>query len=103
LLHRASGALTLTPLYDLMCTLRYGDNRLAMCIDNIQRTDRVTADRIVNEAVGWGMSRERAVASIDELLDDAPKAMAAARAETADLPDDMFATVERQLSKLRST
>jgi serine/threonine-protein kinase HipA len=103
LLHRTSGALTLTPLYDLMCTLHYGDNRLAMYIDNVQRTDRVTADRIVNEAAGWGMSRERAVATIDELLDKAPKAMAAARAETADLPDDMFATVERQLSKLQST
>jgi serine/threonine-protein kinase HipA len=103
LLHHASGALTLTPLYDLMCTLQYGDDLLAMYIDDVRRTDRVTLDRLVNESVTWGMSRERALATIHELLDEAPKAMEAARAQTLGLPADMFATVGRQLSKLRST
>ena len=103
LLHHASGALTLTPAYDLTCTLHYGDNRLAMYIDTVQRMDRVTAERIANEAARWGMSREQAVATIEDVVARAPAAMTAARAETPALPDDMIATVERQLKRLRST
>ncbi len=100
LLHHASGALTLTPLYDLMCTLHYGDNRLAMYIDTVQRTDRVTAKRIANEAVSWGMSRDRAVSTIDGILDRASAAMAAAARQTPRLPREIYATVEGQLSRL---
>ena len=40
LLHHVNGALTLTPLYDLMCTLYYGDDQLAMYVDNVHRTNR---------------------------------------------------------------
>jgi serine/threonine-protein kinase HipA len=102
LLHHPSGALTLTPLYDLMCTLHYGDNGLAMYIDSVQRTDRVTAARIANEAVRWGMSRERAMATIADVLDRAPATMVTARKQTPGLPRELFATVERQLALLRS-
>jgi serine/threonine-protein kinase HipA len=102
LLHHPSGALTLTPLYDLMCTLHYGDNRLAMYVDTVQRTDRVTAERIVNEAMNWGMSRERAVSTVDDILERAPAAMSAAREETPHLPLELYATVQDQLSQLRS-
>ena len=56
LLHHASGGLTLAPLYDLMCTLHYEDDRLAMYVDGVRRTDRVTAQRMVNEVVRWGVS-----------------------------------------------
>jgi serine/threonine-protein kinase HipA len=101
LLHHASGALTLTPLYDLMCTLHYGDNRLAMYVDTVQRTDRVSAERIANEAVGWGMSRERAVTTISDVLDRAPAAMSAARKQTPRLPKELYATVEAQHARLR--
>lgn len=102
LLHHASGALTLTPLYDLMCTQHYGDDRLAMYIDTVQTTSRVTAERIANEAVRWGISRERASATISDILDRAPAAMAAAREET-DVPSEMVATIERQLDQLLTT
>lgn len=102
LLHHASGALTLTPLYDLMCTQHYGDDRLAMYIDTVQTTSRVTAERIANEAVRWGISRERASATIGDILDRAPAAMAAAREET-DVPSEMVATIERQLDQLLTT
>lgn len=102
LLHHASGSLTFTPLYDLMCTLHYGDDRLAMYIDTVQRIDRVTAARIANEAVTWGMSRERAARTIDDILRRAPAAMSATRKETAGLPKELYATVERQLAQLRS-
>ncbi len=103
LLHHTTGALTLAPLYDLMCTLRYGDNRLAMYIDTVQRIDRVTAARITNEAVRWGMSRELAAETVDDLLDRAPTAIAAARDETPGAPDEIIATIKRQLAQLRST
>lgn len=102
LLHQSSGALTLTPLYDLMCTLHYGDNRLAMYIDTVRRTDRVTAERIANEAVSWGMTRERAMSIVNDILDRAPAAMSAAREQTAGLPRELYATVQRQLARLRS-
>lgn len=102
LLHQASGALTLAPLYDLMSTLYYGDNRLAMYIDSVQRTDRVTAQRIASDAVRWGMPRERARETIGSLLDGAPAAMAAAREETDGVPKDLVSTIERQLAQLRS-
>ncbi len=101
LLHHPSGALTLTPLYDLMCTLHHGDNRLAMYIDAVQRTERVTTERIANEAVSWGMSRAHVVSAIDDILDRAPAAMTAAREQTSHLPDELYATVQGQLSQLR--
>jgi serine/threonine-protein kinase HipA len=43
LLHHPSGALGLAPLYDLMSTLYYGDERLAIYIDSVQRMRWVTA------------------------------------------------------------
>ena len=103
LLHSASGSLTLTPLYDLMCTLRYGDDRLAMYIDNVHRTDRVTVEWIVNESVRWGMGRTAATEIVQDLVDRAPAAIAAARHETSGLPEEIVSTVERQLAQLRSS
>lgn len=101
LLHHASGALTLAPLYDLLCTLHHGDDRLAMYVDNVHRTNRVTAGRITNEAVGWGFSRARAMAIIDGVLEKAPAAIAAARDETERVPEDLVAAVDGQLEALR--
>ena len=101
LLHESSGALRLAPLYDLMCTLHYGDTRLAMYIDTVQRTDRVTATRIVSEAARWGISRSRAIEIVAGILDRAPDAIASARDETAGLPDAIVANVEHQLARLR--
>lgn len=102
LLHHASGELTLSPLYDLMCTLFYGDKRLAMYVDEVQRTDRVISTRIVNEAVRWGMPRERAVEIVGRLLDRVPPAAAAALEETDGVPVDLRSTIERQLERLGS-
>ena len=102
LLHTADGALTLAPLYDLMCTLCYGDDRLAMSIDNIHRTKRLTADRIVSEAVGWGMSRNHATDVVVTLLAKAPGALRVAGEETKGVPAKLVATVEDQLKQLQS-
>lgn len=102
LLHDRSGALRLAPFYDLMSTMPYGDDRLAMYVDDVRRTDRVTADRIVNEAVRWGMSKRRAAEVVEEVLAGAPEAAEAARRETKDLPASVPDTVESQLVQVRS-
>lgn len=102
LLHTDDGALTLAPLYDLMCTLYYGDDRLAMHIDNIHRTNRLTVARIVNEAVRWGLSRDRATEIVTNLLDKAPSALDLAREETKGVQATLVETVETQLKQLRS-
>lgn len=103
LLHTEDGALTLTPFYDLMCTLYYSDDRLAMYIDNIHRTNRLTVERIVNEAVRWGMSRDRATEVVVDLLEGAPAAIAASRDETQGVPEEMVSTIEGQLAQLRAS
>lgn len=103
LLHEASGALRLTPVYDLVCTLVYGDDRLAMYVDNVHRTNRVTGVRLVNEAARWGMSRRRARDVVADLLDRIPAAAEAARGETEGLPPDVPAAVESQVARLRDT
>lgn len=102
LLHHGSGVLTVTPLYDLISTLHYGDKRLAMSIDSVQRTDRVTGERIVNEAARWGLSRRLATEIVSSVLDNAPAAIAAARQETDGVPAALLATIESQLGLLRS-
>ncbi len=96
------GALTLTPLYDLMCTLYYGDDRLAMCIDNVRRTNLLTMERIVNEAVRWGMSRGRATEIVVNLLERAPAALGLAREVTEGVPAKLVTIVKAQLKQLRS-
>ena len=101
LLHTEDGRLAMAPLYDLMCTLYYGDDRLAMWVDNVRRTNRLTMDRIVNEAVRWGVSRDRATEVIIELLENATDALGHARRETEGVPAKLVATVEAQLKRLR--
>ncbi len=100
LLHDPSGTIKLAPLYDLMSTLVYGDNRLAMYIDSVQRTDRVTRDRVVNEAVRWGMSERRASEIVADILDSFPAAANAARDEIEGLPADVSAVVDSQVARL---
>ena len=97
-----SGALQLTPLYDLLSTLFYDDNQLAMYIDNVHRTNQVTADRIVNEATRWGMSKRRASEVITDILERVVDAVAAATTETVGLPAEIPALVALQLAQARS-
>lgn len=102
LLYSDIGTVTLAPLYDALSTLCYGDEKLAMYIDKLQRTRKVTIARIVNEAVSWGMGKERAQETISSLLDGAPAAMAAAHLETEGVPADLLLAIEHQLNQLHS-
>lgn len=72
-----------------------------MHIDNVRRTDKVTTDRIVNEADRWGMSKRRAAEIVDDLLNRVPDAAKAARQETEGLPLNISKVAAAQLKQLR--
>lgn len=80
--------------------MHYGDDRLAAYVDDVQRSDRVTGKRVVNEAVRWGMSRRRAGEIVAGLLGRAAEAAAKARDETPGLPPELPRTIEAQLARL---
>jgi serine/threonine-protein kinase HipA len=101
LLHDRSGILRLAPLYDAMSTLFYGDDRLAMYVDSVRRTDRLTVARIVNEGTAWGLPRARCDAIVTDLLARAPQAIEAARDDTDGLPDAVISAVNGQVKRLR--
>ncbi len=102
LLHQPSGSLRLAPLYDVMSTLFYEDDRLAMSIDDVRRTTRVTADRIINEASSWGMARTRATEIVTDLLLRVPAAVEGAHAEMPGLSDEIPGIVASQLNQLHN-
>ncbi|HEY3843944.1 MAG TPA: type II toxin-antitoxin system HipA family toxin [Acidimicrobiales bacterium] len=103
LLHESSGTLRMAPLYDVMSTLYYRDDRLAMYIDDVRRTDRVTTDRILNEASLWGMARRTASDIVGDLLGKVPEAVDRAIADTPAVPDEIQRIVTSQLGRLRES
>ena len=101
LLHPESGALRLAPLYDLLSTRLYPlDEKLAMYVDTVQKADRVTAERIVNEAVGWGLSRRSAEETVFDVLDRLPAAVSAAADEVDGLPPELPELVSKRVERL---
>lgn len=103
LLHEPSGVLRLAPAYDVMSTLFYGDDRLAMYVDDVRRTDRVTFKRIVNEAVSWGLSQGNAVEIVGHLMDAVPSAADRAAEETPGLPPEIRGIIVAQLARLNDS
>ena len=103
LLHDRVGALRLAPLYDLLSTLMYGDDRLAMYIDDVHRTNRVTFDRLLNEAATWGLSRTRAADIVTDLLTRLPDAVERAAHETPGTPPEISEIVSAQIARLSPT
>ena len=100
LLHTRDGALSLAPLYDVMSTLRDGVEYLAMYVDGVQRLDRVTGARVINEAARWGMSRETAAGIVGDLVSRVPQAIELATNETPDLVPEVLDTVRSQFHAL---
>ncbi len=103
LLHEPSWALHLAPAYDLMSTRFYGDNRLAMYIDDIRHTDLVTTNRLIKEATSWGLSRSRATNIVGQLLDAIPGAVERACDETPGVPPEVRQIVTNQLDRLQQS
>jgi serine/threonine-protein kinase HipA len=104
LLHTESGGLRLAPLYDVLSTRLYPlKDHLAMYVDSVQRVDRVTTDRIVNEASRWSIRRARAEEIVLNVLDRLPDAIAAAANQTPDVPDQLLTQVGRRVENLRAS
>ena len=101
LLHDRDGSVRLAPLYDLLSTLVYGDDRLAMYVDDVHRTNRVTFERLVNEATTWGLSRTRAAEIVADLIVRLPGAVKLAQSETPGTPTEVLEIVKTQLGRLR--
>jgi serine/threonine-protein kinase HipA len=102
LLHTESGVLSLAPLYDVLSTSFYPlDDKLAMYVDSVQKAERVTADRIVNEATRWGLPRKRVEQTVLDLLARLPAAVSAAADETEGLPPELPELVEKRMDQLR--
>lgn len=104
LLHTESGVLRLAPLYDLLSTTLYPlDDKLAMYVDSVQKAHRVTADRIVNEAVRWGMTRRSVEEIVSDTLDRLPAAVSGAADEIDGLPAKLPELVSKRIDQLRSS
>lgn len=103
LLHTQAGGLRLAPLYDLLSTRLYPlDDKLAMYVDSVQKADRVTAERIVNEATRWGMNRRIAEEIVADSLDRLPAAISQAIEEIDALPDSLPELVNKRVDQLRT-
>lgn len=101
LLHTTDGPLRLAPLYDLLSTRFYPvDDHLAMYVDTVQKADRVTRERILDEAAEWAMRRPQAEAIVAEVFDGLPDAVAAAANETRGVPDALVALVNERVDRL---
>jgi serine/threonine-protein kinase HipA len=103
LVHERSGALHLAPVYDVMCTLAYGDDRMAMTVDGVHRTDRVTKKRLIAEGSSWGLPPTRCREIVDDVVDRALDAIEAAQDEVPGVPSSIIDVVQRQLAQLRDT
>jgi serine/threonine-protein kinase HipA len=104
LLHFQDSSLQFAPFYDLMSTLayqRYGvSEHMAMYTDSVQRIDRVTANRLVNEAMTWGLSRPRAISVVLDSLGRLPEALRQAAEEMQHLPDGLGESCQTQVDLL---
>ena len=104
LVHTPTGALRLAPLYDLLSTRLYPlDDKLAMYIDTVQKADRVSAPRIVNEAEKWGMPRKTAQSTVNDTLDRLPAAISQTAEEIRQLPDGLRDLLEQRIQRLRDS
>ncbi len=100
LLHGHEGVLRLAPAYDVLSTLHYGDEKLAMHVDDVRQTNRVTGERFINEVESWGVSRRQAMQVLADLVDGVPAALEAARDETPGVPDELLELIKNQVALL---
>jgi hypothetical protein len=74
-----------------------------MYVDDVGRTDRVTTDRILNEANSWGMARRAASEIVGDLLVSVPDAVERAVSETPGVPNQIQRIVASQLDRLQKS
>ena len=108
ILHYEEGQMELAPAYDVMSTLAYPglDRTLGMYIDDVRNITKVTPNRIINEAVKWGMDRDQATDTVAETLTRVAE-LSREPSLIADLPlpfaDDIGRRAEQMLEHARKT
>ncbi len=71
-----------------------------MYVDTVQKADRVSAERIVNEAAGWGMRRAQAVEIVGDTLERMPSAVSLAASHTSGIADELVELVAARVTRL---
>ncbi len=102
LVHEPGGAVRLAPLYDVLSTLALDDRHLAMRVDGVERTDRVTRAHLLGEVVGWGVARRAAEETLDTLLERLAEASSRAREEVPGVPAEVLEVLDAQRSRLET-
>jgi hypothetical protein len=72
-----------------------------MRIDKLELIDRVTIQRILNEAASWGLSRDAAQEVAADLIQRLPDAVSLASSEIPDAPASVLDALDRNLTKFR--
>ncbi len=103
LLHLGEG-IRLAPGYDLMSTLVYPehDRQMGMFIDDVQTVDRVRFERIVSEAMSWGVGKDLVEETVHAVLDRLSEAFEATADEIGTLYADLARTIRSQIQRLGS-
>jgi serine/threonine-protein kinase HipA len=68
LLHPPDGSARLAPLYDVVPMTRYPgvDARMALAVNDVYEHSRITRGDVIDEAVRWGVTADRAGDIVDE-------------------------------------
>jgi serine/threonine-protein kinase HipA len=103
LLHLPTGAVELTPLYDLMSTVGYGATKLAMYVDDVRQIAKATGARLVNEAARWGISKPRVMEVVSDMLDRIVPVVERTFAEIGGVPDTIPRLIDEQVANVRGT
>ena len=73
-----------------------------MYISGKHLLSQVTRDDLIDETIGWGISRTRAEERVCDLLDRGPEAVHAAASET-EAPDELVMLATNRANELRAT
>ncbi len=84
----SDGQVTLSPLYDVFATVAYPQLSVVpgIFVEGVRDIRAITAENLVNEAVAWGMDRERATGVEAQIRLRAQAAMSQVIEEVSPIP-----------------
>lgn len=84
ILHPTRGPITLSPAYDLMCTIhdKRIETAMGLWVNGVRDIHSVTANDLIAEGANWGLPTGAVARRVAELLAHLPKAMELAARDT---------------------